>query len=356
MHLGIKNASIEWSDIQSDYLLNTFINQIEEDGFDPETDILVQVGDWHHVRESTNVRILGVSLKIAEKLTKTFKRGVHVILGNHDVYYKDKNDVHSLQGFDQIFENFYIYETPKEIKLGSHRFLMLPWIDSSDKFKETISKYNKSDYIFCHADVKGAQLSGSAKLDHGIEYEDLTDFKRIYSGHIHIRQSKNNVVYVGTPYQMDRGDRGNSKGFYVIDLEETGVKERFIENTASPRFIKFDVHNLLELGLDQIQKEFSNNFVDVYIDHEFAKIFPITQFIDLVKDSGQRSIEFQPYSNQATPESPINEDDKDYEYNIFDVLSGYLKSREMPSHISEGVYNKFKEIYQDLKNNLIIND
>jgi metallophosphoesterase superfamily enzyme len=78
LHLGIRNNSIEWSEIQSQYLIDHFIKTIDEEGFNPETDILVQVGDWNHVRESTNVRIYKLSLKIADVLTKKFKRGLMI--------------------------------------------------------------------------------------------------------------------------------------------------------------------------------------------------------------------------------------------------------------------------------------
>ena len=74
LHLGIRNNSVEWSEIQSQYLIDYFIKRIDDEGFDPATDILVQVGDWNHVRESTNVRIYKLSLKIAEVLTQKFKR------------------------------------------------------------------------------------------------------------------------------------------------------------------------------------------------------------------------------------------------------------------------------------------
>lgn len=356
LHLGVKNASIEWSEIQSDFLLKTFIKAIDEDGFDPNQDLLIQVGDWHHVRESTNVRIQGVSLKIAKALCDKFPKGVHVILGNHDVYYKDQTDVHSLVGFNEMLDNFKIYENPKAITINDKRILMLPWIDSVERFRDVINKNKTVDYIFCHADIKGASLSKTTKLEHGIEYKELKGYKRIYSGHIHIRQDQDNVLYVGTPYQMDRGDHGNSKGFYVLEFEEDGLTERFIENTDSPRFLKFNIHDLLKMSLNEISKEFNNNFIDVYIDHEFAKAFPITRFIDLVKECGHRSLEFQPYASETSlGESDVNIE-VNYEYDLFDVLSEYLKTRELPSHKSEAIYASFKNIYEDIKNNKPYNE
>ena len=356
LHLGIKNASIEWSEIQSEFLLNDFMKSIDEDGFDPNTDILIQVGDWHHVRESTNVRIQGISLNIAKKMCDKFPRGVYVILGNHDVYYKDQTDVHSLVGFSEALDNFNIYENPKRLNINNHKVLMLPWIDSVDRFRGVIERSKNVDYIFCHADIKGASLSKTTKLDHGVEFKELKGYKRIYSGHIHIRQDQDNVLYVGTPYQMDRGDHGNVKGFYVLDLEGENIEERFIENSTSPRFLKFNIHDLLKMGLDEISERFSNNFIDVYIDHDFAKTFPITRFIDLVKDCGHRSLEFQPYALEATQDESNPEIEVNYEYDLFDVLSEYLKSREIPSYKSKEIYGKFKSIYEDLRNNKPYNE
>jgi DNA repair exonuclease SbcCD nuclease subunit len=352
LHLGIKNASIEWSEIQTQYLLNHFIESIDSDGFDPNTDILIQVGDWHHVRESTNVRIQNVSLQVARALTSKFKRGVHVIVGNHDVYYKDRTEVHSLNGMDSMFDNFHIYTQPKQLQInGKHNILMFPWIDSVEKFKSDINDFKSAHYMFCHADIKGAALSKTIKLEHGVEYSDLKQFKKIYSGHIHIRQSKNNVIYVGTPYQMDRGDCGNTKGYYVLEVTESGFEERFIENTHSPKFVKFNIKDLLNLPLSEALSLVNNNFVDIYIDHAFASVFPVTKFIELLKEGGIRRLEFQPYSSDSILVDESNLNVSNYEYNIFDVLNGYLKSRSLPVDKSELIHKRFKEIYDGLKNN-----
>jgi hypothetical protein len=352
LHLGIKNASIEWVEIQSQYLLKNFIESIDADGFDPELDILIQVGDWHHVRESTNVRIQNVSIQIAKALTSKFKKGVHVIVGNHDVYYKDRTDVHSLEGMDGMFDNFFVYSSPKSITINAkHKMLMFPWIDSVDRFKSEMKRFNRCDYMFCHADIKGASLSKTIKLEHGVEYSDLSGFKKIYSGHIHIRQTKNNVVYVGTPYQMDRGDCGNTKGYYVLDIEGETVTERFIENIHSPKFLKYNAQEILNMSLSEFSNQIQNNFVDIYIEHAFASIFPVTKFIDILKDSGMRRLEFQPYSSESIQVDDSNLNISNYEYNIFDVLSEYLKARSLPTDKSELIYKKFKEISDELKNN-----
>jgi DNA repair exonuclease SbcCD nuclease subunit len=350
LHLGVRNNSVEWSDIQTTYLIDYFLKQIEEEGFDPETDILVQVGDWNHVRESTNTRIYKLSLKIAEVFTKKFKRGVFVILGNHDVYYKDRTDTHSLEGFDRMYSNFKIYEKPEILTINSHNFLMLPWIEKLEELKNQIQSYRSAKYVFCHADVKGFNLTKVTKLEHGLEQSELNQFTRIYSGHIHIRQEKGNVLYVGTPYEMDRGDRGNQKGFYVLDVSGKEVTEKFIPNDFSPRHLRFEVLDLLELTPDQIQQEFVNNFVDIMIESEFSKKFPLSQFTELVKSYGHRRLEFASYSQDQLKNKSELELDSNYEYNIFTLLEERIKLMNLPTDQSTQIVDKFKEIYDSLRN------
>ena len=351
LHLGIRNNSLEWSEIQSDFLINKFLKQVDEEGFDPEKDILVQVGDWNHVRESTNVRIYKLSLKIAEILTQKFKRGVFVILGNHDVYYKDRTDTHSLEGFDKIYKNFYIYSEPSILSINHHKFLMLPWIENLTELRSQVQRNNSAKYVFCHADFKGFSFNKVQKLEHGLEHSDTQQFEKIYSGHIHIRQEKGNVLYVGTPYEMDRGDRGNTKGFYVLDVTDKKVTDKFIENTFSPKHLAFDIFDLVNMTQDQIKEIFSNNFIDIRMESDFSQKFPISQFVELIKEFGHRKIEFFPYSkNQLKKKSEVDLV-QDYSYNIFTILDEHIKKIDLPSSQSIPIIEKFKEIYDQLKNN-----
>ena len=300
--------------------------------------------------ESTNVRIYKLSLKIADAITKKFKRGVFVILGNHDVYYKDRTDTHSLEGFNKIYSNFHIYEKPEILTINSHKFLMLPWIENLTELKNQIKLNKSAKYVFCHADFKGFSFNKVQKLEHGLEQEDVYSFKRIYSGHIHIRQEKGNILYVGTPYEMDRGDRGNQKGFYVLDVSGKEIIEKFVPNEFSPKYLKFDILDLLNLTPNEITEKFNNNFIDVLIESEFSKKFPISQFTELVKGYGNRCLELGSYSKEQLKERSEIELNSNYEYNIFTILDARIKMMNLPDTQSKNLIDKFKEIYDSLRN------
>jgi len=354
LHFGIKNSSTEWFEIQKSFLLDWFFKKIDEDGFDPEQDILIQAGDWNHTREFTNVRIQNESLEIFKILSAKFKRGIHIILGNHDVYYKDRNDIHSLKGIDTIFTNIKIYESPQVLNInGIHKFLMLPWEHDLEVLKQQIqSNRSKADYIICHADIKDFKLIGNVKVEHGIDTSVLKNYKKIYSGHIHIRQSKGNITYVGTPYQMDRGDFGNIKGFYKIGVAGSELEETFFENDYSPRYLKIKAEDLLNLSLEEVNKMFNNNFIDILIDDDLAKIFPISRFVDLISKSGNRSLEFLPYQKNKSIDSngPELVDSRGYAYSLYEIAEGFLSIRELPSSLQDRSISKFKEIHSEVLN------
>jgi len=210
LHLGIKNNSIEWLQIQKDFLLDFLFKQIDED-FDQDRDVLFLEGDIFHSRESINVRIHDEALTIFTELSKKFKRGIYIIIGNHDVYYKDRNAVHSLKAISHISDNIKVFESPEILTInGSFNFLMLPWVEDTAKLSQIIEDHKDvCNYIVCHADIKGLRFNKWTKVEHGLEINSLSTYNRVYAGHIHHRQEFKNVLYTGTPYQMDRGDRDN---------------------------------------------------------------------------------------------------------------------------------------------------
>jgi hypothetical protein len=149
---------------------------------------------------------------------------------------------------------------------------------------------------------------------------------------------------------MDRGDRGNLKGFYVLDVSGPDVTEKFVPNEVSPRYVKFDIFDLLSLTPEEIRADFTNNFVDVLIESEFSKKFPISQFTELVKDYGHRHLELGSYSKEQLKERSEIELNSNYEYNIFTILDERIKMMNLPAAQAKGISDKFKEIYDSLRN------
>ena len=91
LHLGLKsNSRIHNQDCED--FVDWYINQAKQKNC--ETGIFC--GDLHHNRNSLNVTTMQHSLRILEKLGESFDQFFY-FPGNHDLYYKDKRDVHSVE-------------------------------------------------------------------------------------------------------------------------------------------------------------------------------------------------------------------------------------------------------------------
>jgi hypothetical protein len=350
LHLGIKNNSIEWLQIQKDFILDFLIRQVDED-FDEDRDILILEGDVFHSRESINVRIHDEALNIFKELSKKFKRGIFIIIGNHDVYYKDRNIVHSLRAISHVASNIKVFESPEILTINNqHSFLMLPWVDDVKRLSQIVTDHKEiCNYVICHADIKGTRFNRWTKVEHGIEVSDLESYSRVYSGHIHHRQEFKNVLYTGTPYQMDRGDRGNVKGFYQLDVSSLKISEKFIENTQSPTYSKYDAYELLDMPITDVIRLFSNSFVDIMISVNLVNKFPVTRFLDLIEGSTHRKVEFFSYVDERTVDNQSVEFDPDGDFNIVAIFKSYVKTRDYSQGFKKDLAKKFVEIMNLVK-------
>jgi hypothetical protein len=70
-----------------------------------------------------------------------------------------------------------------------------------------------------HFELNGFYLSKGVQSHDGIDYKFLSNYTQVYSGHYHTRSAKDNIIYVGTPYELFWSDYKDQKVFGVLDTE-----------------------------------------------------------------------------------------------------------------------------------------
>jgi hypothetical protein len=150
---------------------------------------------------------------------------------------------------------------------------------------------------------------------------------------------------------MDRGDRGNTKGYYIIDLDDN-CKETFIENTDSPVYVKYDICELLDMTTEQLSGILTNNLVDVMIEINLSNRIPINQFIAKIQEIKYRKIEFFTYTaeggSEVTPEVNFDLASPD-KFDIVEIFKTYLNSKEYTQTLKKELVAKFFEIQNRAK-------
>lgn len=236
-HFGYKNSSEKWLNLMVDWWENFLIPTIKENY--REGDVLFNLGDLFDIRSSTDELIRH---KVTELISKTIKLiPYYQLAGNHDVYFKSSNTVSSLDSLKHLEgDNFKIIKNAFE--LDKPKILFLPWENNLNILGESLQKSNK-DWVFMHADIQGLRYNKNlSSLDRGLKKEALKKFKGVFSGHVHWGSSSGNIHYVGSPYQMNRGEMGNRKFIFLLDFELEKI-EKF-ENKISPKFVAISFEEL----------------------------------------------------------------------------------------------------------------
>lgn len=194
-----------------------------------------------------------------------------IIAGNHDVYYKDRNDLNSLNLLLQEYKPLvnYIEDVPETIKYDNLDILFLPWINrtNQEKILEAI-KNTTSKVCFGHLQLIGFEMHKGSFAEDGLSKDLFSNFHLVCSGHFHHKSTYGNINYLGCPYQMNWGDFGDTKGFHILDTETLDLT--FIPNPYS-LFHKIE-YNDLKTSLEEIISidftKYSKSYIRIIVQNK----------------------------------------------------------------------------------------
>ena len=146
---------------------------------------------------------------------------VHTIIGNHTAYYKNTNDLTGVGLFLREYDNIKIYPEAEEVVIDRTKFLFVPWINSENQEKTfEVIENSDSPCVMGHLELNGFMATRGHFMENGMDSSIFDKFDKVYSGHYHMRSNKENVFYLGNPYEMywnDVNDR--NRGFHLFDTD-----------------------------------------------------------------------------------------------------------------------------------------
>ncbi len=217
-----------------------FIEQIKED---PSIDHIVFMGDFFENRSAINIATLSKAYN-AVKMLDALDIPVFFIIGNHDLYHRNNRTVYSTEIFDSL-KNFTLIDKPIFIEhVGVKGSLFCPFL-FPDEFIEYRDLINSSPVVFSHLEFKGFIITGdTVVMEHGPDPDNYDKPKKIFCGHFHKRQQKDNIYYIGNTFPMDFSDANdNERGFAIYDHKKNSVV--FHEWPDAPSYVKTKLSELL---------------------------------------------------------------------------------------------------------------
>jgi DNA repair exonuclease SbcCD nuclease subunit len=292
-HLGLKSNSIIHLGDCVDFF-EWFIETAKKN----DCDSCIFLGDFFHNRNSINLVTLTAGINIMRRLNDNFKK-VYVMIGNHDCYFKQNRDIHSIEWMKDLPN----IEIINEISCKGN-CLFLPWL-VGEEYK-TISSY-KAKYVFGHLELPGYIMSGNNIMPDIGELDDshFNDFDMVFSGHFHKRQQRGNVHYIGNTFPHNYGDANdNERGMMLLEWDKEP------EYISWPNAPKYKLVLISDLVTDPAYFLEPNSYVKLWLDTDTSYEEASYLKENLVKEFNLRelilvSIKKDIHSDDAAPNSNI---------------------------------------------------
>jgi len=361
--LGYPNKTDKWFKVHQEYF-SEFLIPLLKSRVKPG-DIIIHLGDLFDNRNVIPINLLNYGMDVVEEISKIAP--LHIIVGNHDCWSKSSDEINTIRPFKWI-PNVHIYDKTSQIEFNGIKLCLMPYIEKRLEQINLINANKDCDYLFCHSDLNGCRMHltsvGHRNVDK-IDVDDFKSFKRVFSGHIHIRQINTNFEFIGSNFQMDRNDYGDQKGITILDTD-TGESE-FIPNLISPVFKKVRLVNeddieeleLLSESKDYIDIAISNNLLinNRKLRRKLEVIlekggFASVEYIDDITKELEEGEEID-VLNESTDENNL---DISIQLDYEDYIKEYiLKQKYDNDKFKNGVVNEYDEIikiYQDSYKNI----
>jgi DNA repair exonuclease SbcCD nuclease subunit len=257
IHFGLKSNSQVHNQDCNDFV-DWYIAEAKKEG----CDIGIFLGDWHHNRNSLNITTMDHSLRALEKLGAAFDQ-FYFFPGNHDLYYKDKRDIHSVE-FGKYIPGVTIVHKPMTI--GD--VTMCPWL-VGDEWKTIGKKGGK--YIFGHFELPSFFMNAMVQMpDHGeIQLDSFKGYELGFSGHFHKRQVKQNMHYIGNAFPHNYADAwDDERGMMILEWGKQPVYKSW---TDAPKFRTIKLSKLIDEADDMLLSKMHLRVgLDIDISYEEA--------------------------------------------------------------------------------------
>ena len=214
-HYGAKKGSKHLHDYFELFYENVFFPALEEHG----VETVIHMGDAFDSRKSIDYQSLEWAKRVVFDPLKKYQ--VHMIVGNHDCYFKNSNHVNSPELLLQDYSNIKTYSSPTNTKICGIDMTLIPWI-CSENYDETLKviRKSKSKIAMGHLELKGFRVNKHLVMDeHGADPKMFDKFDKVFSGHYHTRSDNGKIFYLGNPYEMYWNDVNDTRGFHIFDTE-----------------------------------------------------------------------------------------------------------------------------------------
>ena len=261
-HFGVRNDSEAFRNYQLKFYDEIFFPYLEENNIKT----LVHLGDVVDRRKFINFQTASIFRKRFWDRLYEEQIDTHIIIGNHDTYFKNTNNVNAIENLYTTFDKKnepWIYEKSEIVNFDGTDILFVPWIcDDNREHSMEMLRTAKTDILMGHLEIKGVEMQNGIINEYGNAKSDFSRFERVISGHFHKHTDDGQIFYCGAQYEMTWSDYKDPKAFTIFDTETREITKVSNPNTIHKKIIyddKKNNYNLFDLA------PYNNHFVKLIV-------------------------------------------------------------------------------------------
>ena len=272
-HCGVRNSSDIFLNYQEQFYKEIFFPYCKENSI---TQVL-HLGDYYEHRKFVNFKALQANRKHFLEPLRDLNMTMDIIPGNHDVYFKNTNELCSLKELLGYFtSNVNIIMKPTVLDYNGCKVAVVPWINNGNyaEYVQFLSQC-KANIVGAHLELKGFDMMPGMPNPHGMDSDIFDRFEMVLSGHFHTRSNRGPIHYLGSQMEFTWADVDDPKYFHVLDTETRELTKVRNPITIFKKFVYDDEKvDYNTVDMEQFKKKFVKLIVvnknDLYMFDRFV--------------------------------------------------------------------------------------
>lgn len=339
IHFGTRN--------DSEFFLDSFLNFADKIFFpylqNNDISTLLLLGDIWDRRKYINFHTLHRAKNEFFDILRNMNITIKIIYGNHDTFFKNRNDVNSIDLLLNSYSNIEIVEFAKVFEFDGLNLGMIGWIHNGN-LKESLEWIAdcKADVLCGHFEIKNFEMTRGCYCEDGFEHDIFKRFEFVFSGHFHVISNNNNIFYLGNSYQFTWSDFGLQKGFHIFD---TNTRQLTLVDNPYSVYEKYQYDDDCDILTFDYEK-YRNKIVRVYID---SLILKSRRKFDLFMDKlTQISYDVSVQEIEQMNDELFSSDKISIEYtDTIEYIKQYIESIEINNIDKDILKGHFSNIYNE---------
>ena len=340
-HCGVRNSSDIFLHYQERFYTEIFFPYLKEHNIKH----ILHLGDYYEHRKFVNFKALNQNRKHFLEPMRDNGITMDIIPGNHDVFYKNTNELCSLKELLGYFtKHVNIHMEPKVIDYDGLGVAVIPWINNAN-YKEYMdfAMSCNAPILAAHLELKGFDMMAGVPNPHGMSADVFSRFESVLSGHFHTKSSRGNVDYLGTQMEFTWADVDDPKFFHILDTETrelTPVRnpitmfKKVIYDDTTTDYSKIDV------------KQFEKKFIKLIVINK-NDLYMFDQFVDRLQSIETYELKiaesFEEYLGESVEDEKISLED------TTTLLDSYVEAVETDLD-KEHIKVELRKLYTEAQN------